>query len=384
MGRLLTSGPERQARLRAFLTLRLLPGVGDVAVQRLLEHFGTPQDALAASRKSFAAWTSGAAADARNRVDTRSDVDALLIRIDALKLTPCIFGLEGYPEGLRHLHDPPSLLFLKGDRALLERRVVAIVGARKASGKGRRVAAALAADLVAHDVVVLSGMALGIDSAAHRGALEAGGGTIAVLGSGLDLPYPPSNRGLFRQIGRDGLLVSEFLPGEGPLAHHFPRRNRIIAALSRCVVVAEAGQKSGALHTVRHALAIGREVYSLPGSAAISLSAGTNGLILDGSRVVSGASDIFDDLAWERPSADPSAAHVAFPEELGPDARCLWNELRGGTTHLDDLLERSGLSSARALAAISLLELSGWAIQEPGRHFAPRGTAASGRQAVDA
>ncbi|MEX0979845.1 MAG: DNA-processing protein DprA [Gemmatimonadota bacterium] len=376
VGRLLKGRREVEWRTRAFLRLRLLPGVGDLTVKRLVEEFGSPQDALAAARTDFAQWTSRAAAAERDRADVHQRVDEIMRRVAELKLTTLVLGQEGYPKLLREHFVPPPVLFLKGDLKLLERRSVAIVGARRASGYGRRVAAALAADLAARDVVVVSGMARGVDAAAHRGCLDADGGTIAVLGSGLDVPYPASNRGLFREIVRKGLVVSEFLPGEGALPHHFPRRNRVIAGLSGGVVVVEAAAKSGALHTVRHATSLGLEVFALPGSVEDGRSAGCHDLIRDGSKLVTDVAHIFKELRWSEGGIDVTEDPGEPPAYLGADARLLWQEMEMGGSHLDDLIARAGLTSARGLAAASMLELSGWVVQEAGRRFArsARGT----------
>ena len=283
----------------------------------------------------------------------------------------------GYPALLRELTDPPPLLFLRGREELLHRPSVAVVGARKATEVGRRTAEALGRILARAGVTVVSGMALGIDGAAHRGALEAGGDTVAVLGSGLDRVYPRGHRALSRTIGKKGLLVSEFLPPEPSLPHHFPRRNRIIAALSRAVVVVEAGTKSGALITVDHALDLGREVLAVPGSVESPLAQGTNAMLGDGARalprpeaILPVLEELFPGLSegcgegGEGPDSAPP-----IPRELRPLLGALSSEPRG----VEGLAKDAGLSSGEALAGLLALELGGWAMQCPGLRFRRQG-----------
>jgi DNA processing protein len=203
-----------------------------------------------------------------------------------------------YPPALHHLVDPPPILFLRGDPALLRIPSVTVVGSRKATPTGRRTAERLARGISEREVPVLSGRALGIDAAAHRGALEGPGGTVAVLGSGPDMAYPPSNRRLFLRIVEKGLVVSEFPPGEKARPHHFPRRNRILAALADTVVVVEAGERSGALITVDHALDLGREVYAVPGSLDSLQSRGSNRLLTDGAGAATSVEDLAPALRW--------------------------------------------------------------------------------------
>jgi DNA processing protein len=271
------------------------------------------------------------------------------------------------------LVDPPPLLFLKGKPEILLRPAVAVVGSRKATEAGRRTGEALGRVLGRAGVPVVSGMALGIDGTAHRGALAAGGDTVAVLGSGLDLPYPRAHGGLFREIGKKGLLVSEFLPSERALPHHFPKRNRILAALSRAVVVVEAGRKSGALITVDHALDLGRDIFAFPGSIENPRAAGTNALLRDGARVLTSPEAIL----LEIPELVEEARGLSARGEGGSDGspsvprelRSLWASLSKEPLSLDHLARRAGLAPERALAGLSSLELLGEARRCPGMRF---------------
>ena len=253
----------------------------------------------------------------------------------------------GYPERLRVLHDPPLALFWSGARsdALdLPAPVAAIVGARKAA---QRLAGAVADS----GGVVVSGLALGIDAAAHRGALAAGGVTVAVLGCGVDVVYPRSNRAVFEQIREAGLLVSEYPPGTRPATWRFPARNRVIAALADATVVVEARARSGALITADHALDLGRDVLAVPGAPGIASAAGTNGLLKAGAGLIENADDLCGWLGLDRP---------AEPPPLPPgDERLLLEALREAPALPDELVARLQLPPARAAAGLTRLELAG-------------------------
>jgi DNA processing protein len=283
-------------------------------------------------------------------------------------------GLPLYPRRLLELHDPPAILFWKGDSSFLGVRCVTIVGARRATGYGRRVAERLGRDLAARGVVVLSGLALGIDGAAHRGALSVGGATAAVLGAGVDVAHPPSHRNLHKEIGIRGLLVSEFLPGEAPLAHHFPRRNRLLAALSDAIVVVEARRRSGALITVDHALDLGREIFAVPGSVESPLSEGTNELIRDGAHLLTGVDDLFFRMDWHdsSPTSRVTGLDLGPGASMDPDALALWQALDEGPLLLDDLARASDMEPGRVLSALSRLEIFGWVVQDGGSQIRRR------------
>jgi DNA processing protein len=223
---------------------------------------------------------------------------------------------------------------------------------------------------------VVSGLARGIDGAAHRGALAAGGDTIAVLGCGADVAYPTSNRKLHRDIGRRGLLVTEFSPGEEALPHHFPKRNRIIAALARAVIVVEAGRRSGALITVEHALDLGRDIFAVPGSVESETSRGTNALLRDGARILASPEAVAQELEWLGEANGGAGEGVSdllagdsYPGESGGDTGSLWAVLITTPLHLDDLAQRAGVAPARAMTALTLMEVEGWVSQAPGMRF---------------
>jgi DNA processing protein len=281
----------------------------------------------------------------------------------------------GYPGYLREIFDPPFVLYCEGDPEALRNPAVAVVGARRPTPYGRAVAEKLAGDLAGRGCVVASGLAAGIDACAHRGALRKGR-TVAVLGSGLDVPYPWENRGLHRDIARSGAVVTEFALGTPPLAEHFPVRNRIIGGLSIGLVVVEATAKSGSLITARLALSQDREVMAVPGPVTSALSEGPNGLIRDGARLVASWEDVAE--ALPSPWGEDLLARRGEKEEnsgasLSRDERRVLEELPvDAALPIDALAERTGLSVSGLLALLLGLELKGAVVQHPGKEFQRR------------
>jgi DNA processing protein len=258
-------------------------------------------------------------------------------------------GAADYPSWLEKIHDPPGALWVRGTLHPEEGvRAVAIVGARAATPLGQSFARALAADLAAAGVTIVSGLARGIDTAAHLGALDAGGRTVAVLGAGIDRPYPHQNAGLAEAIAARGALVSEFPPGTEPWKGNFPRRNRTIAGWSRLVVVVEAGERSGALITARVALEEGRDVMAVPGHPSVPAAAGTNALLRDGAAVARDARDVLAELGLDPPAPAPRAGDP------------LLDALRRGVpVTLEEIASRVARPVPELLARLSQLELSG-------------------------
>ncbi len=281
----------------------------------------------------------------------------------------------GYPGYLREIFDPPFALFCEGDAETLRNPVVAVVGARKPTPYGRAVAEKLAEELAGRGCVVASGLALGIDACAHRGALKQGR-TIAVLGSGLDVPYPRENRGLAREISVRGVVVTEYPLGTPPLAEHFPVRNRIISGLAIGLVVVEAARRSGSLITARLALSQDREVMAVPGNVTSELSRGTNDLIRDGAKLVESWEDVAEALPspWrENLLARRDEKEENKPDSLSREERRLLSELPvDAALPIDELAERTGLSVSCLLALLLGLELRGAVVQHPGKQFQRR------------
>jgi DNA processing protein len=265
-----------------------------------------------------------------------------------------------FPELLAAIHDPPRRLFVRGsgDLALLSQPAVAIVGARSCSSYGRAVARSLAREVASTGVLVVSGMARGIDGEAHRGALEAGAATCAVLGCGVDRDYPAAHADLARRICERGLILSEYEPGVEPAPWRFPARNRIIAGLCSAAVVVEARERSGALITADFALEEGRDVLAVPGEITSSLSAGTNALLRLGATPVTCAADVLEVLGVEQP-ARPTAS-------VGAAAQSILARLHDGASTADELVRTAGIDPAEASAALMELELARLVTQEDG------------------
>ena len=269
-------------------------------------------------------------------------------------------GDSAYPPLLGQLHDPPQQLYLRGDAAteLLARPAVAIVGARSCSAYGSEVARMLGRELAAAGVVVVSGLARGIDGDAHRGALQAEGDTVAVLGCGVDRDYPRSHAGLARQVAATGLIVSEYPPGVEPAPWRFPARNRIIAGLCLATVVVEARERSGALITADFALELGREVFAVPGEITAARSAGTNNLLRQGAAPLLGVDDVLDALGLERATARPVP--------VSPAEEDLLRVLADAPSSADELARVCGLASGDIAARLVELELAGLVSQADG------------------
>jgi DNA processing protein len=281
-----------------------------------------------------------------------------------------------YPAQLREIPDPPEFLYVRGSLAREDALAVAVVGSRRATPYGVATAEELSADLGARGVTVVSGLARGIDSAAHRGALRGGGRTIAVLGSGADVIYPPENRRLAREIEDRGAIVSQFAPGTPARPHHFPLRNRIIAGLSLGVVVVEAAERSGALITARLSGELGREVMAVPGRVTSETSRGAHALLRDGAALIETWEDVIRALPsrWQecvRPAEQDAGRTGREPDVLGaePDNRLLLSVVGDEPMTMDEVIERSGLASHRAAALLLELEVQGRVRQIEGKRF---------------
>jgi DNA processing protein len=288
---------------------------------------------------------------------------AALARARTARIAPICLTDASYPVALTPLVDAPIVLWAGGATASLHAPAVAIVGSRAASPYGLSVAGQLAGELSAAGVVVVSGLARGIDSAAHRGALDAGGATVAVLGSGVDVIYPPEHASLARDITRSGAVVSELVPGTPPLPRFFPQRNRIISGLSRAVVVIEAGERSGSLITARTALEQGREVLAVPGNVLSGRNRGGHGLLRDGAKIVECADDILEELGMSSRRAG-NRPGPTLPDD--PILACL---TPGEPSDLDAISERTGLSPSRLLPRLFELELQGAVVRIGGGRF---------------
>jgi DNA processing protein len=351
----------------AYVTLALTPGIGAVRLAALLSHFESARGALQAPH-ALLCTTPGitraaATAIAATSLATGRRVLDSIEASGALCLTPTD---PGFPPVLAEIPDPPTLLFAKGNLALLDCPGVAVVGSRDHSEYGAEIAWQVAAAAAEAGLTVISGMARGLDAVAHTAALEASGGTIGVLGNGLGIVYPAANRALYARVAESGLLLTEFPPGDRPAVGAFPRRNRLISGLARVTVVVEAAEGSGTLITVGTALAQGREVMAVPGNITSRTSLGTNQLIRDGAEPLLEVSD----LLRHYPEVGGGVPRALRPETVPPGLSAveqrLWLRLREGPARLDSLITVLGAPAAEVLAAASGLELRGLAGMDDG------------------
>ena len=350
------------------LALAAVPGLPRRHAHVLLRRFGSPGAVFGRHAAELRAWCAPAAAASLARGPDLAGARDSLARAEDLGLTILVPGSEGFPETLLAIPDPPLALWLRG--RLPEGPAVAIVGARRASPRGRELARRLAAAAAGAGVAVVSGLAYGIDAAAHRGAVDAGGASVAVLASGLDRPSPSANLRLARgMLDAGGGWLSEYPPATVPLPFRFPERNRLISGLVSAVVVIEAGEKSGSLWTVRHALDQGRDVLSVPGPVDTASCRGSNRLLRDGAGVILDERDLLDWLPLTEPQAKPQVHSPSSPPSAppsSPTARLL-AALEPGPLDLDELARRLRLSPEQLAPALLDLELTGRIRREGGR-----------------
>ncbi|QDA57235.1 DNA-processing protein DprA [Thermomonas aquatica] len=373
------STAQRHDEQHALLRL-LASGAAAGGLRRLLDSHGSATAALAAGARDWASHGLGADARAAIRNPGREAIARGECWLDAPGRQLIGWRDPDYPPLLRRISGPPAMLFVAGDAGLLWRPAVAVVGSRAATAGGCANAASFAAALAAAGLCVTSGLAAGIDAAAHNAALDAGGATLAVLGTGPDIAYPPRHRPLLERMATHGAVVSEHLPGTQPLKQHFPSRNRILAGLSLGTLVIEAADRSGALITARLAADAGREVFALPGSIHNPMARGCHRLIREGATLVESADEV---LALLGPLAADLAR--ALRGELGtpiagvepilettlpsdPDYNRLWQALGHDPTGMDELVERSGLTAAALSSMLLALELEGRVAAEHGRY----------------
>jgi DNA processing protein len=345
------------------------PGIGPVTYRQLITRFGSPAAALAAVPDL--ARRGGGKAPA---LSSQSDAEREIARVEKLGARFLALGQGLYPRLLAELEDAPPLLIAKGNLNLLDRMAVAIVGARNASAAACRFARGLAYDLGQRDIVVVSGLARGIDSAAHDGSLESG--TVGVIAGGIDVVYPPENEARQRAIGERGLVIAEMPPGTEPRARHFPYRNRIIAGMSSGTVVVEAAPRSGSLITARLAAEAGRDVMAVPGSPLDPRAQGCNQLIRDGATLIQNAADVVEAVRpLDSRVRSAPAAYEAAPEALnGEDALGLIEELLGHSpAPVDEIIRLSGASSGAVQMALLELDLAGRLDRHAGGKVSLRG-----------
>jgi DNA processing protein len=365
-----------RSELAAWLRLLETPGIGLETARRLLAAAGSPQAVFELPAAALAEICT-----ARHREALASEPEGLAALIDRTLEwleTPghrlLTLGDADYPPALLQTADPPLLLYLRGRAELLGRRALAIVGSRNPTAQGSDNARAFAEALARAGLLVVSGLALGIDGAAHEGALSGGGGTLAVVGTGLDLVYPRRHAALTERIAQEGLLVSEYSLGTPVLAANFPRRNRIIAGLSQGCLVVEAALQSGSLITARLAVEAGREVFAIPGSIHSPLARGCHALIRQGAKLVESAQDVLEELTGVLPPAEALEAPVPLADLAGlPPAQARVLGLMGhDPVSLEALMARGGWAAAELNAHLLELELEGRVARLAGQLFQRR------------
>lgn len=344
--------------VRYWLGFNLVSRFGPATIVKLFDWFGDLELAWRADAANLRA--AGVSRDAIAKLlyeRTRLDLDEELAKVEAAGLDVITWDSPDYPSLLRNIAHPPPLLYVRGDLIPTDEWAVAIVGTRRASSYGTEVARRLATGLAENDITVISGLALGIDGAAHRAALDAGGRTLAVMGCGLDTIYPARHARLAERIASSGALISDYALGIKPDARNFPPRNRIISGLSLGAVVVEADIRSGALITVQFALDQGRETFAVPGNIYARTSQGTNALIRRGeAKLITEVQDILEELNLTMATQQRQVREVA-PDT--PDERALLECIRAEPTHVDELVRQSGLSASAVTSTLCMMELKG-------------------------
>ncbi len=348
--------------------LHMSPGIGRTALFKLKKTFGSFTTALTAPPEDLVRMAQLTPRQA-NSILARDEPSLIqgFAALDQYSVSLVSFWDDNYPESLRHIHDPPSLFYLRGQ--LPKADCFSIVGSRRATASGLLLTKEISSELAKRGICVVSCLARGIDTAAHQGALNADGQTIAVLGCGIDRIYPPENSRLFQQILEKNAIISEFPPGVQPLPGHFPGRNRIISGLARGVLIVEAADGSGSLITGDFALEQGRELFAVPGAVKNSTSYGTNRLIKDGAQVVTEAEDILQALWPNLPTASVKKAEDIFIAELDGRTRKLYQTLNFEPQHGDELGRACGLTPMEVSAILLDLELRGGVQTLPGGRY---------------
>jgi len=350
-----------------WVAFSLVKGIGAVRFQALLNYFGDPQIAWGAPPEALRnAGLSDKVIE--NLIATRASdkLDLAWELIEMQGISVMIQTDESYPKRLNEIDQPPPVLYKQGDFITDDEWSVAIVGTRRVTAYGRQVAENIAGSLARNGLTIISGLARGVDSIAHQAALDAGGRTIAVMGSGLDRIYPPENRHLAGQIRENGALISEFSPGTPPEASNFPQRNRLISGLSLAVIVIEAGQKSGALITAGFAADQGREVFAVPGNITSPGSVGTNRLIQNGAYPLLSAEQVLETLELSM-VAEHRSARVTLPSDA-VEAQ-LFETLGLEPLHIDEITNRTEIPVEKVTATLALMELKGMVRQVGGMQY---------------
>ena len=366
-------------KIQSWLALSLVPGMGPVTCNKLVAHFGSPEKVLAASSPNLTAVASlrkeslaALSGEGRQHLEELANKEIERAAEKNIAIIPCDDPL--YPALLKNIHDPPVVLYVLGAPELLNCRGLGIVGSRAATHYGKDIAQQMAGSLSRQGFTIISGLALGIDTAAHNGALAAEGKTIAVLGCGLDIVYPPSNHNLYKRIASAGAVVSEYPLGTKPDSFRFPARNRIISGLSLGIVVVEAANRSGSLITASHALEQGREVFAVPGRIDSVKSAGTHTLLQQGAKLVHSINDIVEEFPanvfqQSVEEAGMEEDEQVFFENLSQEEAELFEFIGVYPRTFDEIIKESGFTAQRTNEVLLLLELKGMVQTLPGKSY---------------
>lgn len=358
--------------LEALVSLNMVGEIGSIRLKKLLQFFDKPENILKASREKLMA-VSGIGEKIADKICSlkSQDLDKEFTLVKKYGLKIMTYEDKDYPENLKNISDPPIILYIKGELRPEDKIAIAIVGSRRASFYGLSCAERFASDLSEQGLTVVSGMAAGIDTYAHKGALKKQGRTIAVMGSGFEHIYPAQNKELVEEISQNGAVISEFPLETRPLRQNFPQRNRVISGLSLGVLVVEAARNSGALITADFALEQGREVFALPGKVDSHTSFGTNTLIKQGAKLVSCIDDILEEfnLAISEPTQPAGLLDKNSPSNLGNEEGNLYDLLSEQPITLDEIAEKTDMDISRLSALLLRLQMKKLIRQLPGRQF---------------
>ena len=355
--------PSAGGEPEAWLALDLIPGLGGAGIRLLLGQFGSPSQVLKSNAAQLSPYIGGKVANAIIDGPDQAKLMTALTWLDGDNNHLLTLADNDYPAVLLEIGDPPPILYLKGRREMLGRVGVAVVGSRNATPSGVANAEAFSRTLSKAGLTIISGMALGIDAAAHRGGLDGEGSSIAIVGTGLDLVYPARNKVLARELVEHGLIISEFSLGTPALAKNFPKRNRLISGLSRGVLVVEAALASGSLITARQAAEQGREVFAIPGTIHSPVSKGCHQLIKQGAKLVDDANDILVELQWRNAVVNPDSLRVSEAPEP------ILSAMGYDPVSIDALVERVELSAELVIARLAELEIDGVIASMPGGKY---------------
>jgi DNA processing protein len=361
--------------LKYWLALNKIPGLGPVTIKKLFDHFGSVAAVWSAAEHEVFGLEGINRSAARSFIDQRGKIDpeAELDLVNSRQIAVLTLEDDAYPSQLKNIYDPPPVIYLKGDLLSADAKAIAIVGTRRASRYGLEMAKKLAEQLSAHGVTIVSGLASGIDTAAHQGALAAGGRTVAVFGCGVDVIFPAENKPLAEKIERSGALLSEFPLGLTGDRSTFPRRNRIISGLSLGVIVVEGHYDSGAMITAKEALEQGREVFAVPGNVELEQSKGPHWLIKQGAKLVESVEDVLEELNLQFPQMTndqyPMTNEGINYPELNEEERKIVKVLLLEPKHLDEIAVKVGWPVQQVSSILTMLEIKKAVRQLPGKMF---------------